>query len=61
MPPSKPKHGMTAFLIDITDPSMTTERLRNMDTEKVARFYKIPATRVETYRRWQLGQQGGGA
>lgn len=30
-----------------------------MDTEKVARFYKIPATRVETYRRWQLGQGGG--
>lgn len=55
---SRPKHGMTAFLIDITAPEMTTQRLKEMDTAKVARFYKIPQHRVETYRRWQLGQWG---
>lgn len=56
---AKPKRGLTAFLIDVTDPSMTTTRLKQMDTAKTAAHYGIPVSTVETYRRWQLGQGGG--
>lgn len=56
-----PKRGLTAFLIDVTAPSMTRTRLQQMNTTKTAAHYGIPVETVETYRKWQLGQQGGGA
>lgn len=40
---------------------MTRTRLKQMNTTKTAAHYGIPVETIETYRRWQLGQQGGGA
>lgn len=55
---SKPKHGMTAFLLAIIAQDMTTERLRKMDTAKTAKHYRIPEQWVSDERKWQLGQRG---
>lgn len=53
---SKPKHGMTPFLLAVISKQRTTKEWNDMDAAKIARLYRIPVAWVEDERRWQMGR-----
>lgn len=55
---SKPKTGMTAFMLAILSPDMTTKRLRDMNVKQVSKHYRIPEAWVADERKWQLQNRG---
>ena len=55
---SKPKHGMTPFLLAVIAQDMTTKRLKEMNVKQVAKHYRIPEAWVSDERKWQLQSRG---